>query len=326
MQVTKLFLPESAQLALPLDARTREYVQHAKSANTTRAYRSAFLDFSQFCRGRGVPALPATPQIVMDYLITLADTGRKAATLQVRLAAISFAHHAAHAPDPTQDDAVKILMQGIRRKIGTAPAQKNPVTRDVLQQLVDAETNDLRGIRNKAMFLLAFAGAFRRSELIALDVADIQIGTREMIVRVRRSKTDQEGRSLKKRIPLLNANPALCPVRAVQTWMRAADILRGPLFRAIDRWGHVRKTRMSDRDLALFVKSAARRAGLDSTVFAGHSFRAGFVTQAASDNVPEWEIQRVTTHKSGDVLRRYIRDEGIGQSHAIGIALGENAK
>lgn len=321
--MTNQLVPTNQQIALPLDARTREYVKHAKSANTQRAYRAAFNDFTFFCRSRGQPSLSATPQLVMDYLVALADGGQKPSTLQVKLAAISFAHHAAHTVDPTQDENVKILMQGIRRKLGTAAVQKNPVTRDVLAQLVGAQPDDLRGRRNKAMFLLAFAGAFRRSELCALDVADVQINTKEMIVRIRRSKTDQEGRSLKKRIPRLKTNPTLCPVQSVQAWLRSAELTRGPLFRAIDRWGHVRNNRMSDRDLALFVKQAAGAAGLDAALFAGHSFRAGFVTQAASDGVAEWEIQRVTTHKSADVLRRYIRDEGIGQAHAIRTAMGE---
>lgn len=319
-------LPPADRLPSPrLDDRARAYVQESKAKNTTRAYRSAFTDFTEYCRSRGLRMLPAEPQTVLDYVVWLADGAQKVSTIQVKLSAIGFAHRANELNDPTQHPSVQIVMQGIRRKHGTAPTQKQPITRALLEQLVRALPGDLRGQRNKAMFLLAYAGAFRRSELCALDVSDVQISADEMTVRVKRSKTDPEGRSLKKRIPRLQDRRQLCPVRAVEEWLHAAELRRGPLFRAIDRWGHVRKERMSDRDLALFVKQAARRAGLDAARLAGHSFRAGFVTQAASDGVPEWEIQRVTTHKSSDVLRRYIRDEGLGQGRAIRRALGDTA-
>jgi integrase len=115
---------------------------------------------------------------------------------------------------------------------------------------------------------------------------------------------------------------AVCPVRALKAWLDAAQIQSGAVFRAIDRWGYVRQARLTDRAIALIVKRAAVAAGLDPRQFAGHSLRAGFVTQAAADNTPEWAIAEVTGHKSREVLQKYIRDAGRGQLDAIRRALG----
>ena len=170
--------------------------------------------------------------------------------------------------------------------------------------------------------LLGWAGAFRRSELTNLDAEDIRFTSREMVVTLRFSKTDQEGRGTKKRIPMLD-DETLCPVRALKAWMNAASIKRGPLFRPVDRWGHVRRGRMTNQSVALVVKHVAKVAGLDPRQFAGHSLRSGFATQAATDLVPEWSIAEMTGHKSREVLGRYIRDAGLGQMSAIRRAFGE---
>lgn len=310
-------------LSLPDDQ--REFLESAKAANTKRAYRAALRDFFEYCAHElnGMPPLPCSSAAVRMYITHLAKAGQRPSTIQVKLAAIGLAHRSDGYHDPTRGEDVRELMKGIRRKLGTAPDQKSPVLREDLAAMVAALPHDLRGLRDRAILLLGFAGAFRRSELADIELADVKFLTREMVILVRHSKTDQEGAGMKKRIPRLNENVELCPVRALQVWIREGGITEGPLFRAIDRWGHVKDTRMSDRDIALFVKRAAKRLGYDISDFAGHSLRAGFVTQAAHDRAPEADIQEVTGHKSIPVLRRYIRDAGLGQVRAIRRAFGE---
>src|SRR5205823_4300977 len=156
--------------------------------------------------------------------------------------------------------------------------------------------DDLTAYRDRAIILVGWAGAFRRSELVALDVADIDLSHR-LVIRVRRSKTDQEGKGLLKVIPPL-ADKDVCPLVALRRWLSAAEISAGPLFRSVDQWSHVRTSRLSSKSVALIVKAAATRAGLDAASFAGHSLRSGFITEAASAGVESRDIMAQTGHKS----------------------------
>ena len=304
-------------------ASARRYAGASRADNTKRTYEKSWADFVAFCKGRGFIPLPATPEVVIEYLTWLADRGQRASTIQVKLSAIVFVHVRSNYPDPAQHEAVKSLMGGIRRSIGTAPQQKAAIVRSELEHMISEMPRDLRGVRDKAILLLGYAGAFRRSEIVSLDVENLRFGSDEMIVTLPRSKTDPEAQGMRKRIPMLAEHVAICPVRTVKEWLQAAQIFSGPVFRAIDQWDHVRARRMSDRSVALIVKQAAEMAGLEPRQFAGHSLRAGFVTQAAQEETPEWQIQEVTGHKSTAMLRKYIRDAGAGQVKAIKRALGE---
>jgi len=301
----------------------RKYINASRADNTKLAYRKAWHDFEVFCAGRLFQALPASPETVVAYLAWLADKGQRPSTIQVKLSAISFVHAKSNLPNPADHEVVKSLMSGIRRSIGTAPQQKAAILLDELEHMINELSKDLRGTRDKAILLLGYAGAFRRSELVMLDVENIRFTNREMIITLPHSKTDQESQGIKKHIPVLQEHPATCPVRAVRAWLRIAHISSGPVFRAIDQWSHVRDRRMSDRSIALIVKHAAEMAGLEPRQFAGHSLRSGFVTQAAKEETPEWQIQEVTGHKSATMLRKYIRDAGTGQVKAIKRVFGE---
>jgi integrase len=322
METTLTIVPEHGALTRRLSERARNYVSAARADNTRRAYQSAWSEFQQWCAARKLSALPATPEALADYLTCLADGGRRVSTIQQKFSAISLAHETADVPNPTKAESVKLTMQGIRRKLGCASQQKAPVTRGELSRMISTLSDDLAGKRDKAILLVGFAGAFRRGELVGLNVEDVRFGAADLTINLRRSKTDQEGHGAVKRIPMLD-NPTLCPVRALKDWLDAAQIKSGALFRAIDRWGHARRDRLNDRAIALIVKRAAKAAGLDTRQFAGHSLRAGFVTQAANDQTPEWAIAEVTGHKSRAVLQRYIRDAGRGQLTAIRRAFGE---
>jgi integrase len=306
--------------------RISRYLGASSSENTRLAYRKAWQDFEGYCRTNRFGSLPAKPETIMAYLTWLADSGYKPSTIQVRLSAIAFVHARKYAGDPNyvnpaQSEMVSVVMSGIRRELRGSTARKDPITRAELSKMVDELPHDLHGIRDRAILLLGFAGALRRSEIVSLDLKHVRFTPKGMTVTLPYSKTDQAGEGMSK--TMVRSKGRLCPVRALEMWIEEAGIERGPIFRAVDKWGHVRPTRLSDRAIALIVKQAAEMAGLSAFDFSGHSLRAGFVTQAADDGLQEWMIQKVTGHKSADVLRRYIRNDRKAQSDAIGRVLGD---
>ncbi len=305
---------DTLQTLVAAGERARDYAQQARAANTRRAYRADWADFTAWCRDRHLAALPAAPGTVALYLSDLAMS-RKTSTLQRRLSAISQAHKAADLETPTGHRAVRAVWSGIRRVKGTAQEAKAPaVTRD-LRAMVATLPATLPGLRDRALLLLGFAGAFRRSELVGLDIADVTTTRDGLVVNLRRSKTDQEGEGRRIGIPY-GSRPATCPVRAVQDWLTAAKITAGPVFRGVNRHGQVGKTRLSDRSVALIVKRAATAAGLDPARYAGHSLRAGLATSAAAAGVSERAIMAQTGHKSLPMVRRYIRDGSLFNENA----------
>lgn len=322
--MNQLVPPSLKTRGVVLTPRARAYANASKSKNTLRSYRADLNTFREWCDHHGTSALPAAPQTVADYLTEIADARYAVSTIQRRVAAIAFAHRTNHLDDPTTDPSVRVLLQGIRRTLKTAPAQKAPITRDDLKTLLAHTTPDLRGSRDRALLLVGFAGAFRRSELAAIALADIQFMPNGMHITLRQSKTDQEGAGMVKHIPALDGSP-LCPVRVLKKYLRLAEIADGAVFRKIDRWEHVSPRGIDPDTVARIVKRLCQRAGMPVKEFAGHSLRSGFVTQATADGVDDWKIMRVTGHKSLAMLDRYNRDKGHGQESAIRRALtGEN--
>jgi integrase len=293
----------------------RDYARHAKAPNTLKAYRIDWADFSEWCALHRLEFLPATPQTIALYLTDLAST-HKVSTLYRRLSGISQAHQAAGFPTPTTDAQVRLVFQGIRRTLGSAPDQKNAaITAEVRAMVETLSPASLIGVRDRALLLVGFAGAFRRSELVSLDVADVTFGGDGLIVQLRRSKTDQEGEGRKVGLPF-GSNPHTCPVRALRAWLEVAAISFGPIFRAVDRHGNVADTRLTDQSVALIVKRCAKAAGLDPETYAGHSLRSGLATAAAMADVSERAIMAQTGHKSLPMVRRYIRDGSLFRSNA----------
>lgn len=308
--------------SLRLLKRTRAYVNASKADNTKKTYRAAWKDFAGFCAYHRTIALPASPETVAAYITLLAD-GQKVSTLQVKLAAIAFAHRAQKLPDPTRDERVTIVMEGIRRTLGVRARGKPAILREQLVAMTGALSQDLRGQRDRAILLFGFAGAWRRSELVSLQVEDLLFRRDAVVATIRRSKTDQTGEGATKTIPMLDAVDAdLCPVRALQEWLRAAEIGHGPILRAIDQYGHVRKNALSAQSVGLIVKQAARAAGLDVDDFSAHGLRVGFVSQAAADGIPDRDIQSVTLHKSLAMVGRYNREKERSQVRTIKHVLG----
>jgi integrase len=241
----------------------------------------------------------------------------KVGSIQRRLNAIAEAHKAVGAESPTHSALVRNTMKGIRRTLGTAPAQKAPALTGDVRVMVEATDSGLIGTRDRALVLLGFAGAFRRSELIGLGVEDCVFGKDGLTVLLRRSKTDQECQGRKVGIPY-GSNPATCPVRAMQEWIEQTAISTGPLFRSINRHGRVQAAALSGADVARVVKKLAQRAGLNTADYAGHSLRAGHATSAAIAGASECSIMAQTGHRSVQMVRRYIRDGNLFRENSAG--------
>lgn len=299
----------------PAEAATiRDYLDAAQAEATRAGYRSDLAHFTTWCEARSLGSLPAEPATVARYLADLAQDGYAVATLERRLAAISQAHQARDLDTPTRSLAVRKVFAGIRRRHGAAQHGKAPLLPDDLVLMIAELDESPTGLRDKALLLLGFAGAFRRSELVGLDVADLQLRRDGLVVTLRRSKTDQEGQGIVKGIP--RGKKGRCPVRAVEAWLAAASISEGPMFRPIDRHGNVRPQRLADYHVARLVKRLAEACGLDPAAYAGHSLRAGLVTAAAQAGAEERDIMRQTGHKSERTLRKYIREANLFRDNA----------
>jgi site-specific recombinase XerD len=290
-----------------------DYVRAAKAAATRRAYRSDFRIFQAWCAPKHICPLPASPETIVAFLAAEAKRGIKPSTIGRRIAAIHCAHKMAGHASPTSSEAVKATLRGIKRTTRTTPARKLPATSDKIVALAMMAENGPRGLRDRALLLLGFAGAFRRSELVALDAGDLQFCDGGLRVRIRRSKTDQEADGAT--IAIVPGSFA-CPVKATREWLKAAGITRGPIFRAISKNGRVLARRLSDRAVAYVVKAHARKVGLDAAEFSGHSLRSGFLTSAARRGASLFKMMDVSRHKSVDTLRAYVREADLFRDHA----------
>lgn len=280
-----------------------------------RNHRWAEREFSEaiFWSSKWGP-LYALPDTVAFYLADRSQT-HKVSTLQRRLATITEAHRAAGHESPNRSAQVRLVWAGIRREKGTAQAHKKPALTKHIRAMAEHLPDSLLGVRDRALLLLGFAGAMRRSELVGLDITDVALTDDGLVVSIRKSKTDQVREGRKIGIPF-GSNEATCPVRAVLAWIEEAEIEEGPLFRSVNKHGHLMETRLSDRAVAEVVKRSLVAAGKSALGFAAHSLRAGLITQAAMAGVSERAIQDQSGHKSLAVMRRYIRDGSLFRENA----------
>jgi integrase len=293
----------------------RGYVASAKAPATVRAYRSDWRAFSGWCADHGLDSLPAAPETVALYLTDQAGV-LAVATMQRRLTSISQAHKAAGYDSPTHAAIVRETWKGIRRTFGVASRGKQALlTDDIRAMVATLDPGRLIGVRDRALILLGFAGAFRRGELAALDVADVTDTPDGLVVLIRRSKTDQEAAGQTIGVPY-GSDPATCPVRALRAWLEAAAISDGPIFRHVDRHGILRGERISGRAAAARVKVAAAAAGHDPDRVGGHSLRAGLITSAVMGGATERDTMRHSRHRSIAVFRGYVRDVGLFDTNA----------
>ncbi len=308
-------VPDKGSLA-SLGRQAKEFAAAAKAGNTLRAYQADWNDFCDWCEAHQFAALPAAPEAVALYLTDRAAT-LKTSSLARRLTTINRAHQAAGQPSPAtmQNAIVSEVWKGIKRKKGTAQRGKKPLLTPDLRRIIAGLPEDLQGVRDRALLLAGFAGGFRRSELAGLRVADLETTPDGLIVRLGRSKTDQEGQGRPVALPY-GSDPSTCPVRALQAWLQRAGITDGQLFRAVDKDGLVSKHALHADSVAYLVKRAAGRAGLETAEYAGHSLRAGLATQAAMNGASELAIMKQTGHRSLATVRKYIREGSLFRDNA----------
>jgi integrase len=339
-----------------------ELLEHATAAATRRAYESDLAHFTGWAARYGLTAVPAEPQTVALYLAAHENSLRPA-TLVRRLSAIAVAHRTAGRPTPTGHELVRRAVAAVRRKYGTRPSAKaalvtaqlgvictrlHAVTlpsagRDELparrraQHARVAAATTLRARRDRALLLVGYAAALRRSELVGLDVGDLREDAAGLVVFVARSKTDQEG--LGDFVGIAHGHPpdtctATCPIRAWREWQVALTTAAGgelpensPAFRPITRHGRLgtptdggdRHARLTGQSVALIVKQAVALLEdpnrFPPARYAGHSLRAGFATQAAAAGVPLDRIMRQTRHSSVAVALRYLREGDLWRNN-----------
>lgn len=283
--------------------KVESFQQAAYSEATRKSYARALQHFTAW--GASVPS---TPEELASYLAEHARS-LAVATLQQRLVAIHRAHLEMGLPSPAMDPAVKRTMQGIRRTLGVAQRRVKALVKDELLEVlafVDKQ-KPMKAARDRALLLVGFAGAFRRSELVGLRVEDLTSFDHGVEILLRRSKTDQMGKGRTVFIP--KATGRRCPVAALLQWVSILGVLQGPLFPQVDRHDRVGRVSLSPQSVALIVKQAVRSAkGCEAAAhFSGHSMRAGYVTTAAEMGLQPYLIREVTGHRSDVTLAKYIR-------------------
>lgn len=300
-------------VADPLPEHVAGLVHDSLAANSRRAYAS---DLIQFEAWGGT--IPANDTMIAAYLADHAES-HAAATLVRWLTSLAKAHRAMGVPDPTRSELVQSVLQGVRRRYGSVPDQAKPLLREDLLLILDGIGQGTKAARDRALLLIGFAGGFRRSELVGLDRADLEPVKQGIVVTIRRSKTDQLGVGRKIGIPY--ARGRHCPVVALTAWLDQASIIAGPIFRPVNRHGHVGSQRLSGEAVALVVRDRLDAVGINPSGYSGHSLRAGFATSAAQAGVSSWKIRAQTGHASDAMLARYIRDGEIFVDNAAGALL-----
>ncbi|RDE04366.1 integrase [Sphingomonas aracearum] len=297
--------------------RADAYARAARAGNTQRAYLADWAIFTAWCAVRGECPLPTTAEVVRRFVAAEADAGKSPATVERRVAAIGHFHRAENLVAPTaQPDAGKLreTMAGIRNSRGGKKTRKRAADAAVLTAMLGAFPGEgLRAVRDRAVLAIGMAAALRRSELVALTLDDVELVAEGLRLSIGRSKTDQRQDGAE--IAVLEGT-GLRPRSHLLAWMAAAGHQSGLLFRRLTRGDELTEDGMSDRAVARLVQTAARKAGLDERQFAGHSLRAGFLTESAARGATIFKMQEVSRHKTVQILSEYVRSAERFKDHA----------
>ena len=289
-----------------LELETLKNLKSSKASNTLRAYKSDYKDFAFFCTKHGFKSMPSDPKIVSLYITHLSQKS-KFSTLKRRLASISVIHKLSGHYIDTKHPMITENLMGIKRVKGTHQKAKKPILINDLKSIInviDKEKNEKRKIEKRTLILLGFAGGFRRSELVDIEIEDIDFVHEGVKIFVRRSKTDQSGEGMTKGIPYFS-NSEYCPVVSLKKWIEKSEIKSGKVFS------------MSDKNVALTIKKYAAHAGLDANKYSGHSLRSGFATSTAELGAEERSIMAMTGHKTTQMVRRYIHEANLFKNNAL---------
>ncbi|GAB2797812.1 integrase [Hymenobacter luteus] len=303
--------PASTGLA-HLAEQTARYVEAGLQGapNTARAYAGDWRRFSAWCTEHGQVALPASVDTLAGFVTHLAETGKKVATIQRHCAAISKAHALRDLASPTDDKKFKVLLEGISRVKGTRQKQAPAFSLASFKRTVKhIDPSTPAGLRDRVILLLGFTGAFRRSELSALDLDDLAFSDEGLTIDLKRSKTNQLGVAEEKAI-FYSPDPALCPIRTLQAWLRLLGRTTGPVLVSLRKGGRLTERRLTDVHLNKIVQ---RHLG---PKFTAHSLRASFVTVAKLNGADDSEVMNQTKHKTSSMIRRYTRLDNVRQHNA----------
>ena len=294
------------------------YARRAKADNTRRAYRAGVRAWCDWCGRHRLAVLPASASDVVAFLAAERGRGLSITTIELRRAAIRYLHFIAGCAVPTAEAQVAETVAGIRRaaaEAGERPAKKLAATIDVLREILTPVPDDLRGLRDRALLLIGFAGALRRAELAAIRIEHVETTTRGLRLLLPRSKGDRSGRGVTVAIPY--GSTELCPVRALQCWVGAAAITTGPVFRRLwqpPQSGNAPSpplpvlgwTALDARSVARIIQYRARAAGFDPATLGGHSLKRGALTTGMDRGVHPTRLKRLGRHKSYAVLDDYL--------------------
>ncbi len=314
---------EDSSIATPPDAsaekirrlaeQTARLLEESRAENTERSYRSYWKQWEAHCASISAVPCPGDPTVLAAWIADLTSSGKTIATVYVAISAVRSRHQARGAPSPTEDPIVKEVLRGARRVHGRPARPKKALRLGDLRQVIERTGRDEAGLRDAAVLLLGWYGAFRRSELSGLRWSDLDFGDDEGVsVTLRRSKTDQVGKGKTKGIPY-QSDPKLCPVRALMRWRQLCELRKQfgpdvPVFQGILRGGILSGRPLSGHAIAIAIKSAVERAGLNPALFAGHSLRRGFATEAARAGRKIEDIQRHLSHSSISTTAGYVEE------------------
>ena len=295
-----------------LDAAARQYRIASKSKATLRAYLSDFGDFVSFCSDFDLQSMPASAETVGRYLADLPARGMVVSTVNRRAAAIAYVHRAKGFDSPNGSESVRAVLTGIRNTHGARPTKKQALTADLVAKVIrKIPTRELRGLRDRALILLCFGAALRRSELVALDVDQLDFQRRGLLVRLGRTKTDQTGEGRTVAVP----DGKLKIGDAVRAWLDAAGISEGPIFRGFDR-GTLMATALSPGQFARMLKGRCEAIGLDPKLISGHSPRRGFATSAGDLGADLRHTARHMRHAKLETTLGYMEDGDLFRESA----------
>lgn len=295
----------------PLDDAAAAFAAASKATATRRAYLSGLRDFEAWCRLDSSSALPAAPRTVARYVTFLAGLGRSVSTIDQRVAAIAFAHRLAGHDTPTASETVRTVLAGIRNTKGRRPTKKKALTADLVAQVVKKIPSDLVGLRDRALILLCFGAALRRSELVGLDVDQLEAHRRGLLVRLGRTKTDQTGQG--RTVAVLGGK--LKVPDAVAAWLAAASITEGPVFRGIDR-GRLASRALSAVQFTRILKARCAAVGIDPALIGGHSPRRGWATSAGDAGADLRRTAGHMRHAKLETTLGYMEDGDLFRENA----------
>lgn len=331
--------PEAQTLPAPAESaaldglklRSAEYATRAFGPGTRRAYRSAWKTYEGWCGAHGLDPFAGTAGPLPLYITYLADLGRSVSTIRVALSAIAVAYRLAEQELDLQAPKLVAVLEGVTRSIGIKPRrQAKPADAGILRALVEQCSKDEKFraalcARDRAMLLLGFGAALRRSELVGLTIDDVEIVEgKGVMLSISRSKTDQQGAGNQVAIWHNLADPEFCPARALETWLqhrRLAPDMEGegaaarPLFCAVTKGGKLTGEGLSDKAVVRLVKDKAAAAGYDPKMFSGHSLRAGLITAAGDSGADLPPVMRQARQKDPRTTMRYMRPADLWRNN-----------